>query len=185
MRVLVAVASTKRGTRFLAESLGDQLSGRGLDVDVRDVSALGSIEGYDAVIVGASLRRGRWRRDARQFVLSHSGPLSDRPVWLFATRRSRRDKAGTGDVDLGKVIKAIGVHEHRVFDVPTDRLLRRYMRMKRGAAEKVSARPVWEQVSDWAQSIVDTLVIQRALMSGGGPAAYAAAQVGELLPPTD
>lgn len=182
MRILVAVASPKRGTRFVAEALGDQLVGRGLQVDVCDVTRLNSIDGYDAVIVGAALRRGRWRRDARLFVVSYAGPLSDRPVWLFATRRSRRgEAAGQADVDLSKVVKTIGVHEHRVFDVPSDWSLRRLTKNRR-AAPRMGARQVWEQASDWALSIVDMLFMQRELMSGGRAGVVPTLQ-GDLVPP--
>jgi hypothetical protein len=75
--------------------------------------------------------------------------------------------AGPGDVDLSKIVKAIGVHEHRVFDVPSDRSLRR-LQKRRGGPDKLGSRNVWWQASDWASAIINEMQMRRTLMSGAG-----------------
>lgn len=168
MRLLVAVASRSRGTSHLAEVLGDQLSSRGAEVYVLRPSDIDTFDPYDAVIVGASLAGGRWRWNARHFVRHHAEALTDRPVWLYstATRGDENDESTDDviDIDLGAIIKAIGVHEHRVFDVPGWRALRKLEHSD--ARSSRGARARWDAVADWAQQILDELSTQRAWMSG-------------------
>jgi len=167
MRLLVAVASRSRGTSHLAEVLGDQLSSRGADVDVLRPSAIDGFDQYDAVVVGAALSGGRWRWNARHFVRTHAEALTDRPVWLYssATRDDDDSPEHVIDIDLGAIIRAIGVHEHRVFDVPSRRALRKLEDADETRSSR-GGRARWDAVEDWAQQILDELSTQRAWMSG-------------------
>lgn len=85
MRVLVAYATKEGGTRGLAEMLGIALQDEGFEVEVADAPSVGSVEGYDAVIVGGALYTLRWHKDARQFVKRHRRSLTGLPVWLFSS----------------------------------------------------------------------------------------------------
>lgn len=162
MRVLVIVASPHRGTSFLADGLGDQFTSRGVEADVIGADEMGDLDPYDAVVVGAALSGGQFRRDARTFVRTHSAALSDRPVWLFSTNPAKagaRDRVV--DVDLGAIIRAIGVHEHRVFDVPSNRELRRAERR-----DESIGKIRWHELGEWAEDIIDRLTIHRMWMTG-------------------
>ncbi|MDX1510933.1 MAG: flavodoxin domain-containing protein [Nitriliruptorales bacterium] len=162
MRILVAVASGKRGTRFLAEALGDQFASRGLTVDVLEPGEIAGFDDYDAVLVGASLSGGRWRRDARQFVRDHADSLADRPVWLFSSRKAGdRSTVDVQDVNMGSIVRDIGVHEHRVFDVPSERMLRR---AKKKPLEGGMNR--FDEVAEWAQYILEQLSTHLIWMMG-------------------
>ncbi len=40
---------------------------------------------YDAVIIGSAAYFFRWMKEAKSFVLRYTGPLANRPVWLFSS----------------------------------------------------------------------------------------------------
>jgi menaquinone-dependent protoporphyrinogen oxidase len=85
MQVLVAYGSKRGGTAGLAAMVGRALEAAGVTADVRPASKVGSLDGYDAVIVGGALYMARWHRDARRFVKHRAAELSRRPVWLFSS----------------------------------------------------------------------------------------------------
>ena len=87
MQVLVAYGSKRDGTAGLAAMVGKALEAAGVSADVRPASKIGSLDSYDAVIVGGALYMARWHRDARRFVKRRAAELSGRPVWLFSSAR--------------------------------------------------------------------------------------------------
>jgi menaquinone-dependent protoporphyrinogen oxidase len=85
MKLLVTHGSKLGGTQGLAEMVGDALRRHGCEVDVIPARQVGSLDGYDAVIVGGALYAGRWYRDAARFVRRHRRELRHVPVWLFSS----------------------------------------------------------------------------------------------------
>jgi menaquinone-dependent protoporphyrinogen oxidase len=84
-RVLVAYSSRHGGTAEMAEWIAAELAQAGLPVDTRDVAAVDSLEGYDAVVLGSGVYMRSWRRDARRFLRRHRRELTDLRVWLFSS----------------------------------------------------------------------------------------------------
>jgi menaquinone-dependent protoporphyrinogen oxidase len=82
-RVLVAFASKMGATTGIAEVIGEELLGRGLDVEVREVGEVSSVEGYDCVVLGSAVYAARWRPEAARFFRRHAAGLAGRRVWLF------------------------------------------------------------------------------------------------------
>lgn len=81
--VLVAYASKMGGTAGIAEAIGKELRSWGHQVDVREVSQVATIDGYDAVVLGSALYYRRWLRAAVRFLRTHRDELRERQVWLF------------------------------------------------------------------------------------------------------
>ena len=113
MRILVAVATRHGATREIAEhlasSLGSALTdvGAASDVEVRDVALVGSLDGFDAVVLGSSVHQGHWLEPARTFAESFSDDLKWLPVWLFSN-------GSAGDDD--DLVRRLGARGHRTFD---------------------------------------------------------------------
>lgn len=85
MQVLVAYGSKRGGTAGLAAMVGRALEAAGVDADVRPAKKVGSLDGYDAVIVGGALYAAHWHHDARRLIKRRAAELSALPVWLFSS----------------------------------------------------------------------------------------------------
>ena len=66
MRVLVGYASGYGSTASYAQSVGSELRDAGHEVDVRDAREVKSLDEYDYVVVGGSLRAGEWLGPAKK-----------------------------------------------------------------------------------------------------------------------
>lgn len=82
-RVLVAYATKMNGTKGIAEVIGDELTARGLKVEVRNVREADSPDYYDAVVLGSAVYAARWRPEAKHWFNQHADELARHPVWLF------------------------------------------------------------------------------------------------------
>ena len=85
MRVLVAYGSKMGGTKGLAEMIARELTANGLETKVAAASAVKTLRGFDAVILGGALYSLRWHKDARRFVRRHRKALRSVPLWLFSS----------------------------------------------------------------------------------------------------
>ena len=81
---LIAFATEQGLTREIAEALAEALREEGLQADVAAAHAACDLAPYDVVILGAPLYRGRWHRDALDFLKCHCESLANRDVAIFA-----------------------------------------------------------------------------------------------------
>lgn len=85
MKVLVAYASRHGATKGIAERLALTLGQEGLDVTLREVEDVVTIEAYDAYVIGSAAYTGHWLSPVTEFVRSHRSVLAEKPVWLFSS----------------------------------------------------------------------------------------------------
>ncbi len=64
-KILVAYTTNSGTTEEVAQAIGEELGKRGNAVDVRRLEEVTSLEGYQAVVVGAPMILG-WHRAARE-----------------------------------------------------------------------------------------------------------------------
>jgi len=84
MKILVAYATKAGSTSEVAAEIGRVVESKGdCKVDVYPVGELKGVSGYDAVIIGSSIRAGKWLPQAIKFVAQHQEALSRVPVALF------------------------------------------------------------------------------------------------------
>ncbi len=83
-RVLVAFATTSGSTQEIAEFIANELTGQGLEADLRPCRVLSDLAGYDAVVLGAPLYMFHLHKDALHFLKQHQKSLTARPVAVFA-----------------------------------------------------------------------------------------------------
>jgi uncharacterized protein YjbI with pentapeptide repeats/menaquinone-dependent protoporphyrinogen IX oxidase len=84
-RILVAYASGSGSTAEVAEVIGAVLRETGATVDVENVEDIVNLQPYGAVVLGSSIRAGRWLPEATDFLLRFRAPLSQRTVAYFVT----------------------------------------------------------------------------------------------------
>ncbi len=85
MKILVVYASRHGATKGIAEHIADTLGQSGLEVTLRPVTDAGSLDGYDAFVIGSAAYLGGWLGDATTFVRRHRDLLAKHPVWLFSS----------------------------------------------------------------------------------------------------
>lgn len=174
MKVLVAYASKHGSTKGIAESIGEGLRTHGIDADVLDVLQVKSPDGYDAFVIGSALYIGHWMKEARQFVSRNGAVLSSRPVWLFSSGPTGREKTNakgqdlldprvSGPVDLDKIEKGLQVRGHRIFFGAFDpKDLGFFSRQFFKSAAVREATPTgdfrdWKEIAAWTATIADCL----------------------------
>jgi menaquinone-dependent protoporphyrinogen oxidase len=84
MTVLVAYASRHGATAEIAARIAVRLGSSGIRVDYLHVDEVETLDGYDAVVLGAPVYDQSWPPEANQFVDANREDLALRPVWLFS-----------------------------------------------------------------------------------------------------
>ncbi|HUB09703.1 MAG TPA: flavodoxin domain-containing protein [Myxococcales bacterium] len=107
MRVLIAYGTTEGMTRRIAERMAEVAGSLGHAVEILDTGqgATRPLEGYDAVLVGASVHLGRHQRAVRRFIAAHEGLLGAAHTGFFSVclaiasknERERREARRTAE----------------------------------------------------------------------------------------
>jgi uncharacterized protein YjbI with pentapeptide repeats/menaquinone-dependent protoporphyrinogen IX oxidase len=84
-KILVSYATGSGSTREVAQAIGDVLGQSGVPVDVLAVQSVNSAAGYSAIVLGSSIRLGRWLPEAVQFLKTFKDEMSNKPVAYFTT----------------------------------------------------------------------------------------------------
>jgi menaquinone-dependent protoporphyrinogen oxidase len=156
MKLLIAVSSKHGSTREIAVSIADTVREAGIEVDVVDADDIGSVEPYDAVVVGSAVHMGRWMGPARALVNGSADALRTRPVWLFSSGPLGRDIVDPADAAEGmRLLGLVGGRDHRVFPGKADKqglgfLERRILSMVKNP---YGDHRDWSAIHEWAASI--------------------------------
>lgn len=98
-KILVAYTTNSGTTEEVAQAIGEELGKRGNPVDVRRLEEVTSLEGYQAVVIGAPMILG-WHRAARKFVKQHRQALGKlRVAYFFTAMRLTQ----TGESQIGGI----------------------------------------------------------------------------------
>lgn len=84
-KVLIAYASQYGSTGGVANAIAQVLCKAGATVDVKLVTNVADLSGYQAVIVGSPVQNDAWRPEAISFVKTNQEVLSHLPVAYFLT----------------------------------------------------------------------------------------------------
>ena len=83
-KILVAYATNAGSTVEVAQAVGEELGKNGDQVEVRQIKDVTTVDGYDAVVVGAPMIMG-WHLSAVNFVKKHQQALNRLKVAYFLT----------------------------------------------------------------------------------------------------
>jgi menaquinone-dependent protoporphyrinogen oxidase len=98
-RILVAYATNSGTTAEVAKAIGEELQKSGSQVDVLPLEKVGSLEAYQAVVLGAPMILG-WPRRALYFLKKNRTALRHLPLAVFVTCMSL---TRTGETSLDGV----------------------------------------------------------------------------------
>jgi menaquinone-dependent protoporphyrinogen oxidase len=99
--ILVAYASTGGSTREVAEFVATTLHDAGLEVVLKPVTEVPSLEGYGSIILGAPIYNTLLHTDARLFLNRNKADFGDLKVAVFAL-----GPVGKGDAQAFKYSRA-------------------------------------------------------------------------------
>ena len=126
-RVLISAASRHGATAEIAQAIGQALSEQGLTVAVIPPADVGSLDGYDAVIIGSAVYMGHWLDPAKELVNRFRDALTGRPVWLFSSGPVGKPSGKLAQsmdqdpADLPGILEATRARDHRRFAGKLDR----------------------------------------------------------------
>jgi len=83
-QILLAYATRYGSTQEVAQSIATTLREAGLEVEMQPMRDVKSLDGYEAVVLGAAIYGGRWHPEAHLFLSQHQATLEQRPVAVFA-----------------------------------------------------------------------------------------------------
>lgn len=121
MALLVVYASRHGATAGIAARIATRLVRSGASVDLRPVDEVETLDGYDAVVLGAPVYDQSWPPEANAFVAGNRDALAARPVWLFSVGAYGDTKRLIGALThkepkgIGKVRAEVGARDYRVF----------------------------------------------------------------------
>lgn len=160
MRVLVTAASKYGATTEIAQVIGQVLTERGIDAPLTPLEEVGSVEGYDAVVLGSAVYAGRWLPAAKELVDRWGDALAARPVWLFSSGPiGNPPKPEEDPVDSAGLVERTKARDHRVF---AGKLARKQLSFPERAivmalrAQDGDFRD-WSEIKGWASEIADDL----------------------------
>lgn len=89
-RILIAYASRTGVTAEYAQILAQAPAFAADSVQVLKMQDVRDLDGFDAVILGSSVRFGQWLAEAQKFVEGHQAALAQRPTALFTVHDLNR-----------------------------------------------------------------------------------------------
>ncbi len=87
-RILVAYVSPKGSTAEIAQAIGKELESAGYGVGVLEMNTVSSLDGFNAVVIGAPLYMGKVSGDVGKFIGKHLDDLDKMPVAAFTVGMS-------------------------------------------------------------------------------------------------
>lgn len=160
MKVLVSAGSKHGATAEIARAIGEVLTDRGLDVTVTPPEEVGSIDDFDALVLGSAVYAGHWLKPAKELIDRSRESLASRPVWLFSSGPvGDPPKPEEDPVDVAEILDVTHAREHRVL---AGRIVKKGLSFPERAI--VAALRVaegdfrdWGEIEHWAGEIADTL----------------------------
>jgi menaquinone-dependent protoporphyrinogen oxidase len=175
-RVLVAASSRYGATAGIARAIGEELARRGLTAVVLAPEDVGSLAGYDAVILGSAVYGGHWLEPARELVTRSAAELTARPLWLFSSgpvgdpSRKLSQSMAQDPADLAGILAVTHARGHQMFAGKLDH-------KNLGFAQRASLlifRKLegdfrdWDRIRDWAAAIAAELTGPGTLRAAAG-----------------
>ena len=69
-KILITYATLSGTTVEVAQAIGEEITKKGLQVDVLPLNKINSLDGYDGVVIGGPMIMG-WHRSALGFLRKH------------------------------------------------------------------------------------------------------------------
>ena len=177
-KILIAYGTAEGHTARIARSLAEAIRNQGYEAQAVDVerARAGRPEGYDAVIVGASVHMGRHERWVVEYVRQNRDTLERLPSAFFSVSLAARDNTDEAreEVDgyIEKFVQQTGWHPRQIGRFAGALLYTQYGFFKRWIMKKIArdkgspdtdtsrdyVYTDWNGVKRFAEEFLETLV---------------------------
>jgi menaquinone-dependent protoporphyrinogen IX oxidase len=86
-KILVTYATISGSTAVVAQAVGEEIAGEGMEADVLPLEKVTDLTAYNGVVIGAPMIMG-WQRSAIRFLKENRKALEHMPLVIFATAMS-------------------------------------------------------------------------------------------------
>jgi menaquinone-dependent protoporphyrinogen oxidase len=110
MRVLIPYGTTEGLTARISEYVAEVIRGHGYEADAVDIKGSGAskLDGYDAVIVGASIHMGKHESYVLDFVRKNRGALERLPSAFFSVSMAAHDNMEEAEGYIEEFVRETG-----------------------------------------------------------------------------
>jgi menaquinone-dependent protoporphyrinogen oxidase len=159
--VLVAYASKHGATAEIAAAVAQALNESGVSAACIEAEDVGTLAGYDAVVLGSAVYMKRWRPQARRFLRRHADALATRPFWVFSSGPvgdPAKDNPAWSEPrrTIAKAIE-LGARDHKVFGGVAQGA------MAKNVPDEYRDRRDWDEIRAWAEGIAAQLRVPAAV----------------------
>jgi menaquinone-dependent protoporphyrinogen oxidase len=154
MKVLIAYATVYGSTKEVAEKVGEVLKSKEMEVDVKSVTDISDVSGYDAAVIGAPVMKFSFLPPARKFVKKNKDALSKIPVAYFSIGFKMIDDTPEGRDWMMKKLKVV---TKVVEPVDVGLFGGRYQKPEKGLKMPFPEGDWrdWDKITAWAEGLVD------------------------------
>ena len=159
MQILVVYASRKGSTEEIALTIGKELENGGHQARVSHLKDVSSLDGYDAVVMGAPVYTGHIDDDLRKFVERNKIGLKNIPVAAFAVGLAPVNPKIGSVATIGEQLKDIVVPVNlvamKVFTGKLDPAQHSFMTKTMISLMKAPTGDFrdWDVIKEWAKSL--------------------------------
>ena len=178
MRVLIPYGTTEGLTARISKYVADVIRGHGLVADAVDIKGSGAPkpDGYDAVIVGASIHMGKHEDYVRDYVRENRAALERIPSAFFSVSMAAHDNMEEAEGYIEEFVRQTGWHPAKVGLFGGALLYTHYGFIKRHLMKKIArdkgnpdtdtsrdyVYTEWDGVKHFVEEFLETLPLEAA-----------------------
>lgn len=166
-RILITYASRYGATQSVAKAIGERLSYLGFAADVLPVEERPDPAAYDGIVLGSSIRMGRWLTPALKFAEANASVLRQKPTAIFTVHMLNADESESSQAARAEYVAPL----HALFTPQAEAFftgeidLNRLGMMDRFIARMVKAQNQdqrdWEAIQEWADEVAQQVLSEK------------------------
>lgn len=160
IHVLVSAGSKHGATAEIANSIGETLERRGLDVTISEPADARPDAGYDGIVLGSGVYAGHWLKDAKNLAARIADTSTRPPVWAFSSGPlGDPPKPDEEPVDVAGIVELVAPVEHRIFAGRIDKGALSFGERAIMIAVRAPDGDFrdWDEITAWADGIATAL----------------------------
>lgn len=172
MKILVAYDSAHGSTQSIAERIEERIrQGNVGDTTLSAITKTTSAEDFDVLVIGSAIHYQGWLRQSSAFIKRSSGYLHEnpKPTWAFSVGMPPDSGVASEEKSMEKWLrKFVALRGHKLFqgEYKEKDLNGCFKFLLRCFGGKFEDKRKWDQIEEWADSIVQELRVDQQTQTG-------------------